>query len=123
MPVPDRDLTLAEVAELRRFSPRYLRELVRWHSIPVLRSGRLSRFDPVSLHALEEVLRCRSKSPAGPAPAPSPSVGLSPERAYASALRATTPRLRPKRQPPSKLPCSERHGTANVVALARSQRR
>ena len=26
---PQRDLTLAEVAELRRFTPRYLRELIR----------------------------------------------------------------------------------------------
>jgi len=39
MSLPSRDLTLAEVAELRRFTPRYLRELIRRHNIPVLRSG------------------------------------------------------------------------------------
>src|ERR1700738_1785136 len=111
MAAPERDLTLDEVAPLRRFTPRYLRELVRRHSIPVLRSGRLIRFDRAALLALEEALRCHSKSHAGPAPAPSRSAALSPERAYASALRATTPRLRPKRQAPSKLPCSEPHGT------------
>lgn len=38
MSAPQRDLTLAEVAELRRFTPRYLRELIRRHQIPVLRS-------------------------------------------------------------------------------------
>src|SRR6516225_1407669 len=61
---PQPDLTLAEVAELRRFTPRYLRELIRRHQIPVLRSGRLIRFDALSLFALEEALRCRSRRPA-----------------------------------------------------------
>ena len=56
MSPPQRDLTLAEVVELRRFTPRYLRELVRRHQIPVLRSGRLIRFDTLSLCALEEPL-------------------------------------------------------------------
>jgi excisionase family DNA binding protein len=49
MSAPQRDLTLAEVAELRRFTPRYLRELIRRYHIPVLRSGRLIRFDELSL--------------------------------------------------------------------------
>jgi excisionase family DNA binding protein len=57
MSAPLRDLTLAEVADLRRLTPRYLRDLIRQHGIPVLRSGRLIRFDAYALAALEEVLR------------------------------------------------------------------
>src|SRR5215813_1797698 len=91
MSAPQRDLTLDEVAELRRFTPRYLRELIRRHQIPVLRSGRLIRFDAVSLRALEEALRCRSESFPTSGPAASPSPAQSPERAFAAALRATTP--------------------------------
>src|SRR5215472_13003863 len=90
MSEPQRDLTLAEVAELRRFTPRYLRELIRRHQIPVLRSGRLIRFDALSLCALEEALRCRSPSSVANQPAPSQSPGLSPGRAVAAALKATT---------------------------------
>jgi excisionase family DNA binding protein len=56
MSASQRDLTLAEVAELRRFTPGYLCELIRRHQIPVLRSGRLIRFDALSLSALEEAL-------------------------------------------------------------------
>src|SRR5215472_12259511 len=70
MPLTQRDLTLVEVAELRRFTPRYLRELVRRHGIPVLRSGRLIRFDALALNALEEALRCRSGLSAGNQPGP-----------------------------------------------------
>src|SRR6516164_6208157 len=91
MSATQRDLTLAEVAELRRFTPRYLRELIRRHKIPVLRSGRLIRFDALSLSVLEDVLRCPSPSPVGNLAAPSRSPAQSPERAFAAALKATTP--------------------------------
>src|SRR6516165_11695381 len=93
------DLTLAEVAELRRFTPRYLRELIRRHQIPVLRSGRLIRFDTLSLHALEEALRCHSPSAGVNRLAPSPSSAQSPERADVAALKATTPNSQ-RRKPP-----------------------
>src|ERR1700757_2702731 len=98
MSAPQRDLTLAEVAELRRFTPRYLRELIRRHQIPVLRSGRLIRFDALSLRALEEALRCPSPSSAESRPEPSRSPALSPGRAFAAALRATTPSSPRKKQ-------------------------
>src|SRR5215470_3494492 len=87
MSTPQRDLTLAEVAELRRFTPRYLRELIRRHQIPVLRSGRLIRFDALSLSALEEALRCHSLSSGANRPERSQSQALSPARAFAVALR------------------------------------
>src|SRR6516165_9305864 len=99
MSAPQRDLPLAEVAELRRFTPRYLRELIRRYQIPVLRSGRLIRFDALSLRALEDVLRCHSPSSVANQPAPSQSPGLSPERAFAAALKATTPSS-PRKKPP-----------------------
>src|SRR5262249_9378561 len=123
MPALERDLTLAEVAELRRFTPRYLRELVRRHAIPVLGSGRLIRFDAFSLSVLEDVLRCRSKSPAAPAPAPSQSQVLSPARAFAAALKATTPNSPRRRQRPSRRTFSAPDGTANVGARAPSPKR
>src|SRR5207237_660691 len=97
---------------------------IRRYSIPVLRSGRLIRFDAYALAALEEVLRqsCRSPSPAAPAPAPSRSQALSPARAFAAALRATMPNSRRRKPPPSKRISSEPHGTANVEALGALQR-
>src|SRR5215469_7762699 len=53
---PEPDLTLAEVAEIRRFTKRYLREFIRRHRIPVVHAGRWIRFDTLSLCALEEPL-------------------------------------------------------------------
>src|SRR3984893_4330485 len=121
--MPERDLTLAEVAELRRFTPRYLRHLVRRHRLRVLRSGRLIRFDKVALCALEEALRCRSPSPAADPPARSPSPAMSADAAFAAALRATTPsspRKKPRRSRPSS--CAP-PGTENVVAFGLSPKR
>src|SRR5260370_28006775 len=117
------DLTLAEVAGLRRFTRRYLRELIRRHQIQVLRSGRLIRFDALALCALEEALRWRSPSPAAGQLAPSPSRALSPASAFAAALKATTPSSRPERQPHSKPKSSAPRRTASGVELAPSQRR
>src|SRR5262245_21066018 len=117
MSPPERDLTLAEVAELRRFTPRYLRDLIRRHHIPVLRSGWLIRLDALSLSVLEEALRCHSPSSVGNRPAPSRSAGLSRANAYAAALKATTPNSPPKRQLPLRPKSCERNGTANVVVL------
>src|ERR1700739_2590847 len=105
--MPECDLTLAEVAEIRRFTPRYLRELVRRHQIPVLRSGRLIRFDALSLRALEEVLRCHSPSPAASLPARSRLAARSPGNAYDAALKATTQSSRPKKLPPWRPKSSE----------------
>src|SRR5215472_16776637 len=104
MPAPQRDLTLAEVAELRRFTPRYLRELVRRHEIPVLRSGRLIRFDALALNALEEALRqpCRSGSSAGSRPGPLLSRAPSPAGAFNAVLKATTPSSPRRKLQPSK---------------------
>src|SRR5262249_50230321 len=116
MSAPQRDLTLAEVADLRRFTPRDLRDLIRRYGIPVLRSGRLIRFDASALAALEEALRqpCPSRSSAAPTRAPSPSRALSPASAFAAALRATIPNSPPKRQPHSKPSCSEPPGMAKA---------
>src|SRR5262249_49541760 len=123
MSAPQRDLTLPEVAELRRFTPRYLRELIRRHQIPVLRSGRLIRFDALSLCALEEALRCHSPSSGANRPERLPSPALSPARAFAAALKATTTKSPPKRQQQLRQTSFAPRGTANVVALARSQKR
>src|SRR5262249_21375079 len=122
MPALERDLTLAEVAELRRFTPRYLRELVRRHQIPVLRSGRLIRFDTLSLCALEEALRCHSPSSGVNRPEHSQSPALSPARAFAAALKATTPSSQPRKPQRSKRSSSALPGMGNVVVLAPSRR-
>jgi hypothetical protein len=113
----DRDLTLAEVAELRRFTPRYLRELIRRHQIPVLGSGRLIRFDTLALCALEEALRCHSPSSGANRPERSQSPALSPARAFAAALRLTNPSSRPKKLQRSRLRSSAQPGTASVADL------
>src|SRR5215813_7786304 len=115
MSASQRDLTLAEVAELRRFTPCYLRELIRRHKILVLLSGLLIRFDTLSLCALEEALRCHSPSSGANRPERSQSPALSPARAFAAALKATalpSPAKKPQR---SKQRFSERSSTANVV--------
>src|SRR5262252_4638277 len=99
MPQPAVHATLEEIAAQYRFTPRYLRELIRKHALPVLRSGRLVRFDALALAALEEVLRCPSPSPVADQPARSPSVGMLAERAYSAVLRATIPSSPGRKQP------------------------
>jgi excisionase family DNA binding protein len=104
MSTPQRDLTLAEVAELRRFTPRYLRELVRRHQIPVLRSGRLIRFDALSLSALEETLRCHSPSSGANPAVPSQSAAPSRANAYAASAVPARALLRSRCASSSKAP-------------------
>jgi hypothetical protein len=83
-------LTLADVAGDMHVTPRWLREVIRRHQIPVLRRGRVIRFDDLALRALEEALRSPSKSSAAPTPARSPSPGVrSPGNASAAARKAT----------------------------------
>jgi hypothetical protein len=127
--MPERDLTLAEVAELRRVTPRQLREFVRRHNIPILTTGKAIRFDAFALAALEEALRrpCRSKSSGGKTPAPSPlpaSSGSPMARggAYENALRLTTRDSRAKKPSPSKQKYSAPPGTAVVVPLSASRK-
>src|SRR5688572_19690997 len=106
--MPNRDLTLAEVAELRRFTQRQLREFILRHKIPVFRTGKKITFNDRALAALEEALLCRSKSSAAPTPAPSPSPAPSSYRtgrgsAFERALRLTTddsPKKKPGRSKP-----------------------
>jgi hypothetical protein len=71
--VAERDLTLAEVAELRQLTPRQLRDFVRRHQVPILTTGKAIRFDRVALAALEEALRRPRMNPARvPEPTPTP---------------------------------------------------
>jgi hypothetical protein len=114
---------LAEVAAGFGVTPRWLRELVRAENIPVLRRGRVIRFDALALRALEEALRSPSKSPAGPTPARSRSPALSADAAYAAALKATSPPSPARKPPRSKRNCCATPGTGNVVAFAASPRR
>jgi excisionase family DNA binding protein len=117
---PERHDTLDEVAERYRFKPRYLRELVRKRQIPVLRSGRLIRFDALAVNALEEALRCPSKSSAANRQARSQSLALSPVAAYSAALKATIPSSPKRKRRHSKPNYSAPPGMANVVVLAPS---
>src|SRR5215472_12338252 len=124
----DRYLTLDDAAELFSFTPRYLRELIRRHQIPVLKSGRLIRFDATALHALEEALRCRSKSSResklGRSPSPVRYASV-PARGseFNNALVATTPSSPPKKQRSSRQKFSAPIGMAgNVAALNHLQR-
>jgi hypothetical protein len=119
----NRILTLVEVAAEFRVTPRWLREVVRARKIPVLRKGRIIRFDRIALDALNESLRCRSASPAALPPAPLPSPALSPDAAFAAALRLTTRASPARKRPPSKPRSCEPSGTGNVVPLAHSAKR
>ena len=85
--------TLVEVAADLRVRPRWLRELVRAKQIPVLRRGRVIRFDDVARCALDEALRApSSKSPPRPLMTrPAQFVPMSPDAAFAAALKATAP--------------------------------
>lgn len=121
-------LLLPEVAERYRVTPRWLRELVRTLKIPVLRKGRVIRFDDLAIRALEEALRSPSKSPAAATPARSPSLApsnlpMDGECAYDAALKATTPPSPARKRRRSKPDCCATPGTANVVAFGASRRR
>jgi hypothetical protein len=127
-PMLERHKTLAEVADQLQVKERWLRALVNSKDIPVLRRGRVIRFDAFALRSLEEALRqCPSKSPAGPTPAPSPSrAPLNYPTARGSAfddvLKLTiggSPKKKPTR-PKSK--SSVMPGTASVVGLDFSRR-
>jgi len=125
----DRHLTLAEVAEQFQFSPRWLRDFIRARDIPVLHTGKQIRFDALALRSLEEALRrCPSRSADEKTPAPSPLMGPSAYRtgrgsAFELALKLTSLPSPAKKPPRSKRNCSATHGTGNVVALDRSERR
>jgi Helix-turn-helix domain len=55
--------TLEEVAAELRVSPRWLRDFVRSHPIPMLKCGRSLRFDKRALAALEDELRVMPPGP------------------------------------------------------------
>ncbi|MBF6560526.1 MAG: helix-turn-helix domain-containing protein [Candidatus Binataceae bacterium] len=114
--------TLAEIAAELDVTPRWLREMVRDEKIPVLRRGRVIRFDNLAIRAIEESLRSPSKSSAGATPARSPSLALSPERALDAALKATTRPSPARKRRPSKRSSCATPGTGNVVALRASPR-
>jgi hypothetical protein len=115
--------TLAEVALDLKVKEPWLRKLVRDAAIPVLRHGRVVRFDELATRALEEALRSPSKSSAGQTPARSPSPARSRASASAAARRATILLSPAKRQRSSRQQSCAPSGTANVVALAPSLRR
>ena len=84
--------TLAEVADQLRVRPRWLRELVRERGIPVLRKGRVIRFDALALRALEETMRVPAKSVERRPPARAArDLPMDPDTAYAAALKALAP--------------------------------
>jgi hypothetical protein len=89
--------TLQQVADELHFTPRRLRAIIKRHGVPVLKDGRDIRFDQVARSALDEALRCPSKSPDAKTPARSPSAARSPANAFASALSLTTVSSRRRR--------------------------
>lgn len=96
--------TLAEVADQLRVRPRWLRELVRAKNIPVLRSGRVIRFDELALRALEETMRAPTKSVEPRAPARAArNLPMDVETAMAAALKALTPPAKKPSAPRRKL--------------------
>ena len=50
-------LTLSEVAERYKFSERWVRDFIREHAIPVLRTHNKIRFDQLAIDAFEAALR------------------------------------------------------------------
>lgn len=119
--------TLAEMAAALGVKPRWLRELVQERHIPVLRKGRVIRFDAIAIRAVEDSLRCRLKSSAEKTPVRSPSSGrstgpMAPEAALDAALKATTAGSLAKKPRRSKRNFSATPGTGNVVAFEHSQR-
>ena len=117
------ELTLAQAAEIFHKKPRWLRNYVKKHKIPVLKPGRDLLFDDIALSALREAMRCHSPSPGAGEPARLPSAGLSPDAAYAAALKVTIRSLRQKKPGRSRRNSSEQLGTGNVVALEPGQKR
>lgn len=98
--MPEHPLTLLEVAERYRFSERRLRAIIRKHSLPVLRDGHWIGFDATAISALDEALRCPSKSSAAKTgPAFSRYRGELPGSA-ADAARKATALLSPAKKPP-----------------------
>lgn len=51
--------TLDEVAAEMQVTPRWLRKVVKDHAVPVLRKGRIIRFDDKALDCLRQALRSR----------------------------------------------------------------
>lgn len=96
--------TLAEVADQLRVRPRWLRELVRERGIPVLRKGRVIRFDALALRAIEETMRAPAKSiePRPPARA-ARDLPMDPDTAMAAALKALAPAAKKPAVPRRKL--------------------
>jgi hypothetical protein len=129
----ERHLTLAEVADQLQVMPRWLREFVGRHQIPVLRNGpagKIIRFDRVAITALEEALRrpCRSESSDEKTRAPSRSMAPSSYRtarggAFERVLNLTTSTSPAKKRRPSKQKSCATPGTANVVPITVSPRR
>ena len=119
--------TLEEVAADMKVSARWLRNVVRERNIPVLRRGRVIRFDQPAINALEEALRCPDMPPVSASlsdriPARSRSSARSTGNEYDRALKAAAPSLRAKKPPFSKQSSYAPTGTANVVALDPSRR-
>jgi hypothetical protein len=129
--MPDGGFTLASrplaaVAGELGVKERWLRRFIQRHRIPVLRSGRIIRFDDLALRALEEAMRCRSESPAGTETAPlrlaagstMPTVRSD---EFANALNLTSGRSPKKKPPRSRRDSCATPGTASgqVVALLR----
>jgi hypothetical protein len=125
MATPERLQTIEEVAAHFAVTPRLLREMIKRHQIPVLRSSRrIVRFDTLALRSLEEALRCRSESPAAPtARTFSRSKAVSRANEFASVLNRITDGSRKRRLPPSRPKFSEASGMASVVALDPSRKR
>lgn len=107
-------LTRGQVAERLGVSVKTLDRLLRRHPVPILKVGRLIRFDDHAITYLREVV-CRSTSAAEPTPAPSISsaafVRPVPPRVSSldAALQLTTPSSRAKRprrsRPNTSAPC------------------
>ena len=98
-----RILTLQETAEMFRVSPRWLRETVNALGIPVLRKGRVIRFDNIAIESLKEAMRQPAPSLTRTAAAYSRTrSGRSTGKAYENALRLTAPPPREKRPPRSR---------------------
>lgn len=129
-PKPDSYITLDEMADQLQVTSRWLRKVVKDNAVPVLRRGRIIRFDALARAALQEALRqpCPSKSSGEKTPRPSPSPAPSSYRmargsAFEHALALTTSASPRKKPAHSKRASSETPITGNVVALGPSARR
>src|SRR5215475_14142112 len=123
-------LTFAQVVDRYQFTRRKLRNIIRKFSIPVLHYGGDIddiRFDDVALTALDEALRCPSKSSAANLRAPSRSrVRYAQLPATASAYNdvlALTTSPSPKEKPPASPPKSTPAESGNVVPIGHSPKR